>query len=135
MINSSGILEGKSIGTGDIGTLFNISMMTQIRELESERHTQMCFVEFVEAICRVAYKMQEFPEQLLPRSMMKRTALLGNSGILLINPITAETIDTKKGNQREVRFNFNALLIRSAFICTRFQASGYHFENTRDHEF
>jgi hypothetical protein len=63
MIINSGILEGKSIGSGDIGILFNLAMITQVRELDFERHMEMNFLEFLEAICRVGYKIQEFPEK------------------------------------------------------------------------
>jgi hypothetical protein len=50
MISNSGILASDSIGPGEIGALFNVSMMTQIKELESERHTNMFMLEFIEAI-------------------------------------------------------------------------------------
>lgn len=66
MITNSGILESKSLGSGEVGSLFNISMMTQVKELESERHMEMNFLEFVEAICRVAFKLNDFPENYLP---------------------------------------------------------------------
>ena len=70
MIANSGILESKSMGSGDIGSLFNISMMTQVKELESARHMEMNFLEFVEAICRVAFKLNDFPEKYLPNKLM-----------------------------------------------------------------
>ena len=41
MINNSGIMESKSIGLGDVGSIFNVSMMTQVKELEYERHMEM----------------------------------------------------------------------------------------------
>ena len=46
-----------SFGSRDIGTLYNLSVMTQVDEIHSDRHLQMRFVEFVEAICRVADKV------------------------------------------------------------------------------
>lgn len=41
----------------EIGTIFNLSMMTQVDEIFQDRHMQMSFLEFVEAICRVADKV------------------------------------------------------------------------------
>lgn len=46
--------DALSMNTREIGTLFNLSMMTQVDEIFSERHCQMSLIEFVEAICRVA---------------------------------------------------------------------------------
>lgn len=50
-------------------------MMTQIKELDTERHTEMNFLEFVEAICRVAHKMQEFPEQFVPTKYLNNLSV------------------------------------------------------------
>ncbi|CAI2364873.1 unnamed protein product [Moneuplotes crassus] len=71
MITNSGILESKSLGSGEIGSLFNVSMMTQVKELEFERHMEMNFLEFVEAVCRVAFKLIDFPEKYLPSRYIK----------------------------------------------------------------
>ena len=49
--------------------------MTQVKELHTERHTQMSFIEFIEAIARVAYRLQEFPEHLLPVRYRRRSAM------------------------------------------------------------
>jgi hypothetical protein len=46
--------DALNMNTREIGTLFNLSMMSQVDEIFSERHCQMSFIEFVEAICRVA---------------------------------------------------------------------------------
>lgn len=46
--------EGLNLTMREIGPLFNLSMMTQVDEINSERHCQMMFLEFVEAMCRVA---------------------------------------------------------------------------------
>ena len=69
MISDSGILTGGAIGPGEIGALFNVAMMTQVKELETERHTNMFFLEFVEAISRVAYKLEDFPSNYLSQSI------------------------------------------------------------------
>lgn len=53
MISNSGILKSGSIGAGEIGSMFNISMMTQVDELDNTRHMEMTMIEFIEAICRV----------------------------------------------------------------------------------
>lgn len=50
MITNTNILKNGSIGTSELGSIFNISMMTQINELDYERHQQMSLIEFIEAI-------------------------------------------------------------------------------------
>ena len=42
--------------TRDSAVAFNLAMLTQVNELELERHLQASFIEFLEAICRVIDK-------------------------------------------------------------------------------
>ncbi len=44
-------------GAREIGILFNLSMMTQVDEINKGRHIKMNFTEFLEAIARVAEKV------------------------------------------------------------------------------
>jgi len=37
----------------DLGLCFNLSMMTQVNEVENNRHLQANFLEFMEAVARV----------------------------------------------------------------------------------
>ena len=53
LINLSGVIDD-NFGAREISVLFNLSMMTQIDEVNKERHYQMAFIEFVEALARVA---------------------------------------------------------------------------------
>ena len=53
LINNSNILKSSNVAPGDVGASFNVSMMTQVDELEKERHIQMSFVEFIEALFRI----------------------------------------------------------------------------------
>jgi hypothetical protein len=53
MVTQSKVVDD-SFGAREIGVVFNVSMMTQMDEINKERHTRMNFVEFVEALCRVA---------------------------------------------------------------------------------
>lgn len=53
LVTASGIVDD-TFGAREIGTLFNTAMMTQVDELKTERHCRMAFVEFLEAIARVA---------------------------------------------------------------------------------
>jgi len=62
LISHSGALKSATIGITDLGSIFNVSIMTQINELDYDRHTQMTLMEFIEAICRVANKLVEIPE-------------------------------------------------------------------------
>lgn len=44
----------------DAAYCFNMAMMTQINDIENERHIQGQFIEFLEAFCRVA-EISSFP--------------------------------------------------------------------------
>jgi len=48
----------EDFGVKQLAAAFNLSMMTQVEEIESERHINMNFVEFLEALVRVAEKVQ-----------------------------------------------------------------------------
>ena len=53
LIQCSEVVD-ENFGARDAGTLFNLSIMTQVDEIHSERHLQMHFIEFIEALARVA---------------------------------------------------------------------------------
>jgi hypothetical protein len=57
MISSTGVLDD-SLNSREISSLFNLSMMTQKNELDFDRHFNMHPVEMIEAIGRVADKLQ-----------------------------------------------------------------------------
>ena len=61
MVTSSGVLDD-TFGSREIGPLFNLSMMTQKNELDFERHYNMILPEFIEAIGRVADKLNNPPD-------------------------------------------------------------------------
>ena len=46
-----------NFGEREIGPLFGLSMMTQVDEIYSTRHINMQFIEFVEAVARVAERV------------------------------------------------------------------------------
>ena len=48
----------ETFGSKQVPVNFNLSMMTQVDELEQDRHLCMSFCEFVEAIVRVAEKLE-----------------------------------------------------------------------------
>ena len=79
MISSTGILKSSTIGTSDIGSIYNVSMMTQVDELENKRHMEMSMVEFIEAICRVASKLQSIPDL----SSVKRQKEINSKSFIL----------------------------------------------------
>ncbi|CDW74199.1 UNKNOWN [Stylonychia lemnae] len=56
MITHSGVVS-ETFGSREIGIIFNLSMMTQIDELQSERYLNMYMLEFQEAIARVAERV------------------------------------------------------------------------------
>ena len=57
MINDSNCLSD-NFGSKQIAAQFNLAMMTQIDEIERDKHINMTFVEFLEAIVRVAQKLE-----------------------------------------------------------------------------
>lgn len=62
MMHDAGVLNDK-FSVNQVTSLWNLSMMTQVDEISNERHLQMNFIEFIEAICRVADKLS-FPDVL-----------------------------------------------------------------------
>lgn len=60
MVVLSGVVDD-NFSAREIGTIFNLSMMTQVDEIHSERHCQMTFLEFVEAVCRTADRVIVVP--------------------------------------------------------------------------
>jgi len=51
-------LFNEDFGVKQAGAMFNVAIMTQPEELENERFINMTFVEFLEAIVRVAEKLE-----------------------------------------------------------------------------
>jgi NLR family CARD domain-containing protein 3 len=53
MVTATRVVDD-AFGAREIGVIYNVSMMTQVDEINKEKHTKMHFIEFVEAVCRVA---------------------------------------------------------------------------------
>lgn len=80
----------------ELPVIFNISMRLQVNELNSDRHYNMSFYEFLEAFCRVIDKASPIPEgeELENWSMHKRNeqslfTKLENITHLIIQNITS----------------------------------------------
>lgn len=56
MITSTSITS-ESFGTREIGIHFNLSKMTEVNEVDNDKHMKMQFVEFIEALGRIAEKL------------------------------------------------------------------------------
>lgn len=56
MVSDSGVLS-LNIANKDLGKYFNLSIETQLDEINSDRHMQMYMLEFYEAIARIAEKL------------------------------------------------------------------------------
>jgi hypothetical protein len=54
-----------SFTTREIDICFNLAMITQVNELDSDRHFQMSFVEFLEALGRAA-DLAKYPDPVIP---------------------------------------------------------------------
>ena len=50
--------QSDNFGGKQIGNMYNLAMMTQVDEVEKDKHINMIFVEFLEAIVRVADKAE-----------------------------------------------------------------------------
>lgn len=48
----------KNFGAAQIGNQYNQAMMTQVDEIEKDKHINMTFVEFLDALVRVAEKVE-----------------------------------------------------------------------------
>lgn len=81
LINDSGLLNDTGVANlsaKDIVSLWNLSMMTQVDEISYDRHVNMNFTEFIEAICRVADELalpnplEEKDAGEKPENLMKR---------------------------------------------------------------
>ena len=55
LVTMSGICDD-AFGAREIGPLFNLAMQTNIDEINHTKHMDMKFIEFVEALARVADK-------------------------------------------------------------------------------
>ena len=51
-------VQSDNFGAKQIGNMYNLAMMSQIDEIEKDRHINMTFVEFLEAVVRVADKTE-----------------------------------------------------------------------------
>ena len=56
MVTDSNVID-ENFGAREVGMLFSVSMMTQVNELDSDRHLHMQFPEFIDAIARLAEKL------------------------------------------------------------------------------
>ena len=62
MVSDSGALRYEvGHGSSMIGSQFNLAMMTHVDEITKDNHIKMFFIEFLEAVCRVAHKIKIFP--------------------------------------------------------------------------
>ena len=51
-------VQSDNFGAKQIGNMYNLAMMTQVDEIDKDKHINMTFVEFLEAIVRVADKTE-----------------------------------------------------------------------------
>ena len=50
MMVTAGLTSQGTLGSGEIGAIYNVSIQTQIDEINKERHMEMNLLEFMEAI-------------------------------------------------------------------------------------
>ncbi len=55
MIADIGLVDD-SFGAREISALYNLSIMTQVNEIDKERHLKMFFDEFIDGLGRIAFK-------------------------------------------------------------------------------
>ena len=56
MVSNAGV-QSETFGTREIGIHFFLSIQTQVDEINSDRHMQMNFVEFIEGVARIAERL------------------------------------------------------------------------------
>lgn len=56
LMTIGGILNENFVAR-DVNTIYTVSMMTQINEIDKDRHLNMSLVEFLEGLARVAEKI------------------------------------------------------------------------------
>lgn len=61
MINEAGLVSQNFVAR-DISLQFTLAMMTQVDEVNNDRHLKSNLLEFIEAIARVADKVSLVPE-------------------------------------------------------------------------
>ena len=62
---TAGLTSQGTLGSGEIGAIYNVSIQTQIDEINKERHMEMNLLEFMEAIAWCAEKVTSFPKRIL----------------------------------------------------------------------
>jgi hypothetical protein len=83
LVTSTQVIDD-NFGVREINTIFRVSISTQVDEIRSERHTRMMFLEFVEAVARVADRVVQFLVAGGERQLgTAQTGLSGASGINL----------------------------------------------------
>lgn len=96
LVTSTQVIDD-NFGVREINTIFRVSISTQVDEIRSERHTRMMFLEFVEAVARVADRVVQFLVAGGERQLgTAQTGLSGASGINLAAfapPGTAEQLE------------------------------------------
>ncbi|CAI2364389.1 unnamed protein product [Moneuplotes crassus] len=115
LINDSQVLSNEvGVGNSELGAQFNLSMSTQVDEVEKDRHCQMMFFEFLEAIARVSYKISSFPDvdkQILfkKENGKKEASMMRNRGSSLD---TSDSEDVTKEEVKEdaIEKYYNALV-------------------------
>lgn len=55
----SSLIVSQFLPPRDISICYNLSIMTQVNEIDQERHIHLCFEEFIEALARIADKMSD----------------------------------------------------------------------------
>ena len=70
MVESTYCLSEK-FGSKQLAIYYNLSMMTQLEEVEMDRHLNMSFIEFIEAVVRVAEKVE------IPNLMIDQGSVVG----------------------------------------------------------
>ena len=90
LVTSTSVVDD-NFGVREINVIFRLSMAVQVDEIRFERHTRMQFLEFVEAICRVADRVV--------------VNLIADSGPIAVgNPnIALEKIEEEDANEEDTQ--------------------------------
>lgn len=81
-------------GQREIGTLYNLAMMTRVDELNDEKHMNMTYVEFLEGIGRIADRLklppviEEGSEQLREFDKVLKSIEVRRKSMVLPTPLS-----------------------------------------------
>lgn len=106
MVESAGVITDH-FSYKEIYPIWNLSMMTQVDEVYNDKHLNMNFAEFIEAVCRVADKLG-IPHLIDDEELLKERTW---------EDAVADPELVQQFSQRPLAYKIEALLLQLARAC------------------